>query len=67
MRDSDVLCCNIIIQIVFKDIADYLRAKEDEHWEKVVNPDHANFADMTKTRFVTGEYEVHVKDGRVVS
>ncbi|KAF2655736.1 hypothetical protein K491DRAFT_657861 [Lophiostoma macrostomum CBS 122681] len=61
---SDV---DAIIQIVFKDIDDYLRVREDDHFKKVVNPDHKNFANAAKTRMSVGEFEVHVRDGEVVS
>ncbi|KAL2141921.1 hypothetical protein VTI28DRAFT_1806 [Corynascus sepedonium] len=59
--------CDMVVQIVFKDLEDYLRVRRDPHWVQVVNPDHHNFADGKKTKFVTGWYEVHVADGRVVS
>ena len=59
--------CNIVVQIVFKDIEDYVRVREDPHFTNVVGPDHKNFADSARTRFVTGWFEVHVTDGQVVS
>jgi len=59
--------CDAVIQIVFKDIEDYLRVRQDPHFVNVVNPDHTNFADPRKTRFSMGWFEVHVEDGRVIS
>ncbi|KAL1963920.1 hypothetical protein VTN77DRAFT_7726 [Rasamsonia byssochlamydoides] len=54
------------IQIVFRDVADYIAVKEDPHYKEVIFPDHANFADMARTKMVTGWLEVHVENGRVV-
>jgi hypothetical protein len=59
--------CDMVVQIVFKNLDDYLMVRQDPHFLKVVNPDHHNFADGKKTKFVTGWYEVHVVNGRVVS
>ncbi|KAH8909378.1 hypothetical protein BR93DRAFT_924383 [Coniochaeta sp. PMI_546] len=59
--------CHTVVQIVFKDIEDYLRVRHDPHFVNVVGPDHQNFADGGRTRFVTGWFEVHVTDGKVVS
>ncbi|KHN94890.1 Dimeric alpha-beta barrel [Metarhizium album ARSEF 1941] len=59
--------CDMVVQIVFRDIQDYLRVRQDPHWLNVVNPDHVNFADGKRTKFATGWYEVHVTDGVVVS
>ncbi|KAK3331715.1 EthD domain-containing protein [Cercophora scortea] len=59
--------CDLVVQIIFKDLQDYLRVRNDRHYAEVVGPDHANFADPHKTRFVTGWYEVHISDGRVVA
>lgn len=59
--------CDAIIQIVFKSIDDYLRVREDPHFQEVVNPDHVNFAHPGKTRFVMGWYENHVSEGKVRS
>jgi hypothetical protein len=54
------------IQVLFKDVEDYIRAKEDPYYQNVINPDHANFADTTRTVFVTGWVESHIVDGNVV-
>jgi hypothetical protein len=64
---SSVSDADAVIQIVFKDVADYLRVRQDPHFIKVVNPDHVNFADPKKTRMSVGSFEVHVRDGHVVS
>ncbi|KAJ5719799.1 hypothetical protein N7493_007377 [Penicillium malachiteum] len=67
MPAEKVFDCDAIIQVVFKTVEDYLRVREDPHFQTVVNPDHVNFAHPTKTRFVMGWHEVHVADGKVVS
>ncbi|KAF2230554.1 hypothetical protein EV356DRAFT_329668 [Viridothelium virens] len=59
--------CDAVIQIVFKDVEDYLRARQDPHFINVVNPDHANFADPKRTKFAMGWFEEHVADGQVTS
>ncbi|KAH9210390.1 EthD domain-containing protein [Leptodontidium sp. 2 PMI_412] len=59
--------CDAIIRIVFKDIQDYLRVREDPHFVSVVNPDHLNFADPRRTRFAVGWFEAHITAGKVVS
>lgn len=64
---ENVSDCDAVIQIVFKDLDDYLRVRQDPHFIRVVNPDHVNFADLEKTRFSMGWFEVHVADGKVVS
>ena len=64
---SNVSDADAIIQIVFKDIQDYQRVRQDPHFISVVNPDHVNFADPKKTRLSMGWFEVHVRDGKVVS
>ncbi|PGG97985.1 hypothetical protein AJ80_09607 [Polytolypa hystricis UAMH7299] len=64
---ASIYDCDATIQIVFKDIEDYLRVRQDPHFTSVVNPDHLNFADPNKTRFAMGWFEVHIKDGQVVS
>jgi len=67
LPESSLSDCNTVIQIVFKDIANYLRVREEPDFKNIVGPDHVNFADAGKTRFVTGWFEVHVQDGKVVS
>ena len=56
-----------LVQIVFKDVEDYMRVRNDPHFVNVVDPDHANFAHPKKTKFVTGWFEYHVADGQLVS
>ncbi|KAF4982433.1 hypothetical protein FZEAL_1951 [Fusarium zealandicum] len=55
-----------IVQIVFRDIEDYVNVKNEEQFKSVVNPDHAVFSDPTKTKFVTGWFEFHIADGKIV-
>jgi hypothetical protein len=49
-----------VIQITFNNIEDYLNVLQDDHFKKVVMPDHENFADVKKTLMTTGWFERHV-------
>ena len=40
------------VQTVFKDIEGFVRMKADPYWRDVVAPDHENFADTTRSRYV---------------
>lgn len=40
------------VQAVFKDVEDFIRMKTDPFWREVVAPDHENFADTTRSRYV---------------
>lgn len=55
-----------VVQIVFRDVEDYVKVRQDPHYKQVVVPDHDNFADGAKTKFVTGSFEYHVADGKLV-
>lgn len=55
------------IQILFKDVDDYIRAKDDPYYRDVIFPDHANFADPARTTFVTGWVETHISNAQLVS
>nr|AWS21678.1 hypothetical protein [Talaromyces stipitatus] len=52
--------------IHFKDVLDYIRAKDDPYYKEVILPDHAHFADPANTVFVTGWLETHVINGEAV-
>lgn len=54
------------VQIVFRDVRDYINVKDDPHYQNVVNPDHVNFADHSNTLMSAGWYERHVADGKLV-
>ncbi|KAL9592940.1 MAG: hypothetical protein Q9219_007706 [cf. Caloplaca sp. 3 TL-2023] len=54
------------VQIVFRDIQDYINVKNDPHYRDVVNPDHGNFADAAGTRMAVGWFERHVCGGEKV-
>lgn len=43
---------NSFVQAVFKDVEDFVRMKADSFWREVVAPDHENFADTTRSRYV---------------
>jgi hypothetical protein len=58
--------CDCFVQIVFRDLEHYLEVRRDPHFTNVVGPDHDNFADGARTKFVTGWFEVHVADGKLV-
>ena len=64
--EGHIADCDCFIQIVFRDVQDYIAVKEDPHYKQVIFPDHANFADMTRTTMVTGWLETHVVDGKLV-
>ncbi|KAJ5196747.1 hypothetical protein N7449_007226 [Penicillium cf. viridicatum] len=53
------------IQIIFKDVKDYIRVKDDPYYRDVIFPDHVNFADPARTVFVTGWVETHIADGQL--
>lgn len=55
-----------VVQIVFRDVEDYVKVRQDPHYKQVVVPDHDNFADGRRTKFVTGSFVVHVADGKLV-
>jgi len=54
------------IQIVFRDVQDYINMKNDPHYMQVVNPDHVNFADGPNTMMSCGWYEKHVAGGKLI-
>ncbi|GJP88044.1 FAD/NAD(P)-binding domain-containing protein [Aspergillus niger] len=58
--------CDCLAQIMFRDVEDYVRARNDPHYKEVIFPDHANFADSSRTLFVTGWVECHIVDGGIV-
>jgi hypothetical protein len=41
-----------IIQIVFRDIDDFVRLKQDPEYQRLVAPDHENFADTKRSRYL---------------
>lgn len=41
-----------LVQAVFKDVEDFVRMKADPFFIEVVGPDHENFADTTRSRYV---------------
>ncbi|KAK4553129.1 hypothetical protein LTR86_009856 [Recurvomyces mirabilis] len=77
MRDIEHLFPNLpsvnrspydaFIQIVFRNIEDYISVKNDPHYMTVVNPDHINFADGPNTMMSFGWYEKHVAGGDIVA
>jgi EthD domain len=55
------------VQVVFKDVQDFINVKDDPYYKQVVMPDHANFADTKRTSMVTGWMETHIADGRAAA
>ncbi|KAL4912426.1 EthD domain-containing protein [Aspergillus aurantiobrunneus] len=53
------------IQILFRDVEDYIRAKNDPYYQQVIFPDHANFADNERTVFVTGWVQTLILNGEL--
>lgn len=41
-----------LVQVVSKDVEDFIRMKADPFWREVVAPDHENFADTTRSKYV---------------
>ena len=62
--ESCVADYDCFIQMVFRDLQDYISVKNDPHYKQVVMPDHGNFADQKRTKIVTGWYEKHVSQGQ---
>jgi hypothetical protein len=58
--------CDAVVQIVFSDVKDYVKVRQDPRYKQKVVPDHDNFADGSKTKFAAGWFEVHVADGNLV-
>lgn len=51
-----------IVQIVFKNIDDFVRMKRDAEYQRLVVPDHENFADTKRSRYVGLLWMVGVTD-----
>ncbi|KAF7559525.1 hypothetical protein G7046_g4639 [Stylonectria norvegica] len=66
MPSDKVDDCDCVVQIVFRDIEDYVKVKNEEKYKNVVNPDHDVFSDPDRTKFVTGWFQFHVADGQAV-
>ncbi len=55
-----------IVQMVFRDVQDFINVKDDPHYKMVVLPDHGHFADVKRTSMVTGWFETHIAGGKLV-
>ena len=55
------------VQIMFRDVQDYVNVKNDPHYQQVVVPDHLNFADAERTAMITGWFERHIGTGETLS
>ncbi|KAJ9649741.1 hypothetical protein H2199_000520 [Coniosporium tulheliwenetii] len=64
---ANVADYDAIVQIVFKDVEDFVRMKADPHFMKSVTPDHENFADTKRSKMTIGLHTVLLRDGKVVS
>ncbi|KAI1328254.1 EthD domain-containing protein [Xylariaceae sp. FL0255] len=53
-------------QVVFEDIEDYKRFKQDSFYKENLMGDHEKFADTKKSMMTIGWIEEFVKDGEVV-
>ena len=49
---ANVADYDCIIQVVFRDIKDFVRMKADPFFLEKVMPDHENFADTKRSRYV---------------
>ncbi len=63
LHERKVADPDCFVQIVFRDVQDYVNVKDDPHYKQVVMPDHANFADPERTVMVTGWFERHIGRG----
>ncbi|KAF1811961.1 hypothetical protein P152DRAFT_398042, partial [Eremomyces bilateralis CBS 781.70] len=61
---SNIADYDVIVQIVFKDIEDFVRMKADPIFMKNVTPDHENFADTKRSKMTIGWISQFVKDGK---
>ena len=66
MSSGHVADPDCFIQVVFKDLDDYMSVKDDPHYKQVVMPDHEHFADPVRTTMATGWFEKHVASGQAV-
>ncbi|RMJ24402.1 hypothetical protein PHISP_04740 [Aspergillus sp. HF37] len=41
-----------IVQIVFRHVDDFVRLKQDPEYQRLVAPDHENFADTKRSRYL---------------
>nr|UPG58737.1 phomoxanthone H [Diaporthe sp.] len=53
-------------QVIFKDIEDYKRFKQDPWYKEHLMGDHENFADTKKSMMTIGWVEEFIRDGEVV-
>jgi EthD domain len=64
LHAGNVADFDCLVQIVFRDVQDFINVKDDPHYKQVVFPDHQNFADINRTTMVTGWFEAHITDGK---
>ena len=64
---ANVANYDCIIQMVFKDIQDFVDMKKDPFFVKFVGPDHEKFADTKKSKMTIGWIERHVWEGKAVN
>ncbi|PLB47617.1 hypothetical protein P170DRAFT_359794 [Aspergillus steynii IBT 23096] len=55
-----------VVQVMFHDVQDYLKARDDPFFQEVIVPDHAHFADSERTVFLAGWVEKFIVDAAVV-
>ncbi|RJE23788.1 hypothetical protein PHISCL_03873 [Aspergillus sclerotialis] len=51
-----------IVQIVFRDIEDFLAMKADPEYQRLVVPDHEKFADTKRSKMTIGYIQDFLKD-----
>lgn len=54
-------------QVVFKDVDDYKRMKEDPWYKEHLTGDHVKFADTKKSMMTIGWITEFIRDGEVVN
>ncbi|KAK0509425.1 hypothetical protein JMJ35_007819 [Cladonia borealis] len=63
---ANVVDYDCFSQVVFEDIEDYVRMKEDAFYLERVRGDHENFADTKRSRMTIGWIEEFIVDGKAV-
>ncbi|KAI9036624.1 uncharacterized protein KD926_001637 [Aspergillus affinis] len=64
--DRQIADYDCVVQIMFRDIQDYLKARDDPFFREVIGPDHEHFSDTERTMFLTGWVEKLIVDGVIL-
>lgn len=50
---SNIADYDCIVQIVFRDVEDFVAMKTDPEFQRMVEPDHEIFSDTMRTKYVS--------------